>query len=349
LRYVPLLLLILLTSPVTYAELPRHTPNFPEGIDLGPLQTALESLLADLAANLSNKVVDYQDILNELVNRGVLNPEEAGELSKIASIPPSELAGPNIPPEVVKSLTSGNLSLEELEDLAKLLVELRRSGVLDPYSFLALSRLLLGVAKSMGVALPKNFSTEVLRTISEVVNTLGTQRQKPQLPAGGEPWAPPSLPKLSAQLPSIPSIGVVTISPDSLVTFLAVLASLAILTAVVFVVRTERIRSTLRSLLPKLPRGPGGVPGNDVISIYWSSVRIVERVAKTPRAEYVTHREYLRDVISREPGVRDVENFIASFKELTELYELRRFGFVAEDKVVGRVRDAYIRLVRSIG
>jgi len=362
LRYALLLLVLLLACPVAHAELPRHTPNFPESSDLGSLQIALKDQLADLVAALSGTAMNYQDLLSELVNQGVVSPEEANELSRIASRPLSEVinaSGSNVPPEVVKLLSSGKLSPEELSSVAELLVGLKKSGALDPYSFLALSRLVLDAAKSLGTTVPSEFSTELIRTISEVLDNLRSHRQELQAGVsvgerpGGQPGLPgvASLPKLSALPPSFPSMSIaVVLSSGNLVALLTVLALLVALTAVVLIARSERARSIIRSLLPSRLVGlRGGLSEGDVVSIYWSSVRLLERATRVLKADYVTHREYLGDVISRDLRVRDREELVESFRELTELYEACRFGFGAGDRAVERARNAYAKLVRSVG
>lgn len=347
-RYPVLALMVaLLVARVARAELPRHTPGFPEVTDWQWLESVLRDprLLEALRA-LSGSELGYRELLESLIRRGALPPgvagELAGSLNRSLGDLVAELGDPRLR-ALVEAVEGAGVSREELVAALEYLDRLRSSGALDLPRYVALLVGLADALREEGFEVPPELLGRLGRALAELLSPL--QLSRVQL-VGGSANPEPSLPR--------PELRIATLGlrlPELSVPWLPLgylLVALAATAAVVLV---------LRAVVPRLPRlgwlraKPTTPPAEvtevgelGVVELYWRAVELVSRATGTPCEDYTTHREYLAR-LARLIG----EPLLGSFSALTQAYELYRYGGVRGEAVVGLARTAYRRVVESLG
>jgi len=349
LKYLTVALaLALLVAQVAQAELPRHTPGFP---DVGSWQWLEEILrnpkLLEALRALTGAELSYRELLESLISREVLSVDGAGELStplgKDLEDLVAELGDPKLK-ALVEGIESGGVSQEELARVLDYLDRLRASGALDLSRYVALLVGLADTLRESGLEVPPELLSRLGTALAELLNILqlGRAPRLAEAPANPEPSLPrPEFraPALELQLPAL--------SVPWLPLGYALVALVAI-AAVALALRAGAPR------LPKLgwprvrpstaPTGAEEVGEPDAVKLYWRAVELVSKATDIPREDHVTHREYLARL-----SALAAEPLLDSFSELTRAYELYRYGGVRGADVVELARAAYTKVVESLG
>lgn len=348
-RYLTVaLVLALLVAQVAQAELPRHTPGFP---DVGSWQWLEEVLrdpkLLEALRALGGAELSYRELLESLIPREALPVDEAGGLStplgKDLEDLVAELGDPKLK-ALVEGIESGEMSQEELARVLEHLESLRASGALDLSSYVAFLVGLADTLRERNLEVPPELLSRLGTALADLLNILQLGRA-PQL--AGAPTNPePSLPRPEFRAPAVglqlPTLSVPWLPLDY------VLVALAAIAAVALALRAGTPR------LPKLglsrvrpstaPTGAEEVGEPDAVRLYWRAVELVSKATGIPREDHVTHREYLARL-----KALAIEPLLSSFSALTQAYELYRYGGVRSESVVEVARRAYTRVVESLG
>jgi len=346
LRYLALALaLALLVTQVARAELPRHTPGFPDVGSWWWLEEVLRDprLLEALRA-LAGAELSYKELVESLVSSGAIPADAAGvpsgPLGKDLEELVAELGDPKLK-ALVEGVKSGELGREELAEALEYLDSLRSSGLLNLSSYVAL---LAGLADALGeggLEVPSELLSRLDTALSELLSTLrlDTTRRLAEAPANPEL----SLPRPEFRAPALglklPALSVPWLPLGYVLTALLATAALALALRA----GTPRL-GWLRARPSAAPRGAAGAGELGVVELYWRAVELVSKATGTPRGDHVTHREYLAKLAA---SVN--EPLLSSFTELTRAYELYRFGGVRGADVVEMARTAYGRVVESLG
>jgi hypothetical protein len=348
LRYPVLaLIVVLLVAQVARAELPRHTPGFPDVTDWQWLESVLKDprLLEALRA-LTGSELGYRELLESLIHRETLPPGVAGELT--GSLNRSlddlvvELGDPRLR-ALVEAVEGAGVNREDLVTALEYLDRLRSSGVLDLPRYVALLVGLADALRERGFEVPPELLGRLGKVLTELLSPL--QLSRVQL-VGGSANPEPSLPRPEFRVATLglqlPALSVPWLPLGYLIIALVATA------AVVLVLRTVVPRlprlGWLRTKLTTSPAEVTEVGELGVVELYWRAVELISRATNTPYEDHTTHREYLAR-LARLVG----EPLLGSFSALTQTYELYRYGGVRDEAVVGLARTAYRRVVESLG
>lgn len=335
---------------------PRHTPNFPTDIVSPDLTSLLKALgdpeVADLLKKIANMEPDSGDAVLELVRRGTVSGDEGIRILRALNSSLDDLTlsvNASLLSDLRRLLNSSDTSPEDLKELLETLVALRESGVLSPYDFIALARVLADGFRRVGSSVPAELTYGVLRSLGDLIGI-------PPAPAGGTGGATGGgstllnglwgIPILKTSLPSVrpPPLGSLlwTALPVALV---SVLALCLISRRRGLSERFMRLKTAVGSMLARR-----GVPtGDDVVSIYWASVRIVERASRVRKLDHLTHREYLASVASSHLALGRRAELVECFREITRLYEVVRFSHEGDQAVAAIAKERFAEMVRSLG
>jgi len=349
LKYLTVALaLALLAAQIAQAELPRHTPGFP---DVGSWQWLEEILrdpkLLEALRALAGAELSYRELLESFISRGSLPVDGVEGLStplgKDLEDIVAELGDPKLR-ALVEGIESGRVSQEELARALEHLDRLRASGALNLSSYVALLVGLADTLRERGLEVPQELLSRLGTALVELLNILQLGRA-PRL--AGAPTNPePSLPRPEFRAPALelqlPALSVPWLPLDYALVALVAIAAVAL---------------ALRVGAPRLPKlgwprvRPSAAPTGaeeagelDVVKLYWRAVELVSKATGTPREDHVTHREYLAKL-----SELVAEPLLDGFSELTRAYELYRYGGVRGSDVVELARAAYTRVVESLG
>ncbi|MCX8209078.1 MAG: hypothetical protein N3G79_05505 [Sulfolobales archaeon] len=334
---------LLLVPLPALAELPRHTPNFPHGV------VVRDREVLDLLSKLASLDQNYEQYLEELVERGVIDSSEALRLAHYDTEKLSQL-DPELQSELARVLEEEVLIPEELEEIAKKLLELERLGKLDPHSFVVLARVVAEGFRRLNLEVPAQLSASVMRNLLEILYPKPSAAQSAvEVVEIVERSSVPSefvkLPKQIAFSPPVPQVSV----PSSLLyaISLATVSSIALL----LVARWRALEKVVAKLVAtKISRADVGSSANDAISTYWKSVELVERKLGIKKADHQTHREFLSLVEGIAQSRSGLERAVSCFKEITEIYEISRFSYAENGSTASRrAREMFANLVRSLG
>jgi len=349
LKYLTVALaLALLVAQVAQAELPRHTPGFP---DVGSWQWLEEILrdpkLLEALRALAGAELSYRELLESLISGGTLPVDGAGgpgtSLGKDLEDLVAELGDPKLK-ALVEGIESGGVSQEELAGALEYLESLRTSGALDLSSYVALLVGLADALRESDLEVPPELLSRLGTAFAELraILQLGRAPRLAEAPANPEP----SLPRPELRAPALelklPALSVPWLPLNYVLVALAAIATVAL---------------ALRIGAPRLPKlgwpraRPSTAPKGseeegepDAVKLYWRAVELVSKATGTPREEHVTHREYLAKL-----STLVAEPLLDSFSELTRAYELYRYGGVRSAVVMELARVAYARVVESLG
>lgn len=340
---------LILLSMRALAEAPRHTPNFPHDAALEDLLNTLrDPELVALLSKLANLDTNYEQHLEELVERGLINSSEA---SKLAHYNPEKLSqlDPELQSRLAGLLEGRTLDSEELEELVKTLLELESLSRLDPYSFIALARAVGEGFRRLNLEVPSELSTSVLKNLIEVIHPdlSAAQSIVESVEVVEQSSTLSDLMKLPKQVmlsPPTPQVGL----PES--SLYAITLALAIPTIALLLARArvlERLTLKTGSLIASARVGSSM---SDAISIYWESVKLIEKKLRVRIADCQTHREYLSLVRDAARSRSELERALNCFREITEIYEVSRFSHVENsDALLSRAREKLADLVKSLG
>ncbi|MEM1681984.1 MAG: hypothetical protein QW509_04685 [Sulfolobales archaeon] len=321
------------------ADAPRHTPNFPVNSTSVDLTSLAEVLKLVNTSTLSVETV------SQLVEEGAISREEGARLLKALNTSLDELEGrvdPSILSNIERLLNSSEVNPEELRDIVQTLVSLQESGLLDPHDFIALANILANAFKRLNLDVPIELSYGILRSLSKVIETPTPTRGEESVSTELSIWRFPNM------RVGLPSIQQVSLQEGS--TWIAVLLLLSLTTVLVLIYWRSlyNYASKLSAKVGDLVRREVVSEGNDVLSIYWASVRLVEKVSKVKKLDYLTHREYLNSV-ARSSQLSGTSKLIECFGEITKLYEVSRFSHEFDPSAVARARQKFSELVRALG
>ncbi len=348
-RYLALaLVLALLVAQLAQAELPRHTPGFPE---VGSWQWLEEILrdprLLEALRVLAGAELSYRELLEVLLPKEALPTDVANELDSSISKELSDLVAKLGDPKLealIEDIKGGEVSREELVKVLEYLDHLRSSGALNLSNYIALLVGLVDTLRESGFEIPQELLSRLGTALAELVSTArpGGDRQLAEVPTNPEPSLlrpDPGAFVLGVQLPAISLPGL------PLGYLLVAIVAVATIALALYLVAPKLPRPVfLRPRLSTLHTGASGTQELDVVELYWKAVELVSRAMGIPREDHVTHREYLArfTALATEP-------LLSSFSALTQAYELYRYGWVRSEAVVGVARTAYERVVESLG
>lgn len=359
-RYIVAIIALTALAVPVLAELPRHTPNFPTNtttISIADLLNMFQDpQVASLVRELANMSEDCDKSIKGLVERGLLEPGAGLRLLELLNSPLQEITeglDPSLRSNVEEALKPENLDPDKLKELLSTLLELRERGILNPYHFIALAKMLVNAFRSLNLEIPAELSGGVIRSLIEVAGisqsltsssagTVDIRENPSSYSLGGIGW----LPELRASLPQAPRSG---LSDAWLWTSLSI--PLTLIVALGLAHRRALLKHALK--LKSFVSGalsPRRLPQvNDVISAYWVSVQLVEKFSRVRKLDYLTHREYLEHVVKKSLDAERWGEIVECFKEITKLYEIRRYGQESEDTVAGKARERVAELVRLLG
>ena len=376
-----ILALISISSTLThlYAESwPRHTPGFPdivEGVEtedlkyLPDLLRRLESL--DTLSQVQNRpelASSIEESVEMLSRAGVLSREEATAIKKVLNNRTSlyELID-TIKDDRARTLLNrlanyydryGYVPYEYLESIANAIKSLHDE--LDPEDYLlsleAMKRLAnMANAQELARALDR----EAMKALRDILADSYRQRTPPGITQTPHIVPRVNIPQLEssksepAPSPNIPAVTFPELALGSLPLPLLLLLPLCIAIPVVLYIAIPKISPAMKKALTGLRTSltltlhRGGLtaaskkmPG--VVELYWYAVERVSRVTGIVKRDVETHREYLKAVKER------LGSLYTHFEEVTQGYEVVRFGGVDESEVIERVERSYRELVHSL-
>ncbi len=350
----PLALLALLVLAVSAAaETPRHTPGFPNvetSEHLAELLRLLQDpVVAELLLRLASVGPGSEEAVEELVEKGVLGPEQGAGILRALNSSIDDLAGradPALLEELRGLLGSEKPDPERLRGLLSTLLAMRESGLLDPYTFIALAGILSGALRKLGFEVPAELSHGVLSSLSGLLSpSTSPSRGAEERPVAGVGAGFPRSPELGASLPSVPTL-LETLYPA----LLSILACSLLTLSLVY--RRKRISGLLLRLRASLGRGlePRTLTaGDDPVSVYWRSVGLVERALGVRKLDHATHREYLSSATRASAELGKYRRTVECFSEITRLYEVVRFAGESLEGAAVRAGEKFREMVESLG
>lgn len=345
-------LVFALALPVL-AETPRHTPNFPTNTTSADLTNLLKVLedpeVASLIWKLANMSSDSSEVIAELIEKGAISRDEGARILRALNTSLNELSGgvdPSLLSSVEKLLASSRTDPEELKELVKTLVALRESGLLSPHNFITLAKVLAEAFKDLNLEIPAELTYGVLRSLNELVNPSASTQEAEWVGASASAitlWEFPSL------RISFPSIQGVSLPGGSMWVTILLPLSLALVLGLTYRRKLCAYLAKLKTAISSAVERKAVPEDSDVVSIYWASVRLVERISGVRKLDYLTHREYSGSVARALEGAGRSSKLAEYFGEITKLYEVSRFSHEADASVVVKAREKFAELVKTVG
>ncbi len=343
---------LLTTVPHIYSqEIMRHTPNFPysEGISIDDLMNNMGIL--SILNRLANRSIDYSEAIEALERIGALDRETAHRLAAIYNATDSEILnmiGNEQLSELIERFKEGNLSIDELKSIIQYIDHIYGLGVLDTIDYIALLNMISNLYSERGVDIPIDISSKVYRAFNKLLTTNNPLARETSQSVANISKAGVAIPSAFLNIPQVPLLP----STNIFISLNAmVVITIAILSIVLAIVFRDRIAILLNRLYRAISgsvykASSRGLKGDklDPIAVYWSAVRIMERLSKIKRNWYTTHREYL-DMVNR---IED-KMVYSMFVRLTQLYELYRFGFRKDRSIVDEAIKVYNSMVERYG
>ncbi len=363
-----ILLLVLSLHVQLYAqtELPRHTLGFPEteNISLEDLVNVLSQLdTVETLSQLQNnpQLREYiAESIHKLKASKALGPEDTRAIEKVlssnASI--SELMRYIKDPSVQSVLSKlailykerGTVPREQIENALKLISSSHSSGristedyllaleVLKRISYLSNESSLVNLLDRESLKILKEFISDAyMNKLTESLsgaNSIVKQFQPPvpseySKPIGGFISAFPSI--ALRTLPSFPSTILLLAVGTIAIAILLALFVPKIMNLVRRAVAVLRIRKAVSAVMLKdFPKS---------VELYWRSIERVAAITGVIKSDIQTHREYLKVVEDR------LGEFSKPFREITQYYEIVRFGGALDPEIEKRIEEAYRKLV----
>lgn len=375
-----LLILVLLSISSTlthlYAESwSRHTPGFP---DIESADTESLSYLLDLLKRLENlgslnqvqESSELRSSIEESVERlsraGVLKREEVAVIRKILTNRTSlnELINTIRDARVRYLLTRladhynryGYVPYEYLKAVISAIKSLHDE--LDPEDYLLALEVLKRIANVIGARETATaLDREALKALRDILASNHNQKLPPRIPQILNMAPNISIPQFETPLSelglsfNIPTVTFPELALSSIPLPLLLLLLLSIAIPIALYIAMPKIlpamKRVLRSLRTSLTLHRGGLTiaserMSRVVELYWYAVERVSRVTGVVKRDVETHREYLKAVKER------LGSLHMHFEEVTQGYEVVRFGGVDESKVIERVERSYRELVHSL-
>ncbi len=370
---IAILLALLLALPLhvqlhAQAELPRHTPGFPEveKLSLEELRKVLSQLdTVETLSQLQNNPQLRESIaenIHKLEAGRALKPEDAKAIEKVlsGSASVSELTKLVEDPDVRSTLNRlaalynerGSVPREHIENALKIISSRYSSGRISAKDYLLaleilkrfaelsnendlaslLDRESLKVLKELVSGAYMSKLTEFLSSASNIVK----QIQPPQLPEYSNP--------VSGALGAFPNTAFSTLPSFPLATLLPVIGIVVIVILLAFFVPriTSFVRRSVATLLVRKAMGIVTLKGlPKPVELYWRSVERIAAITGMIKRDTQTHREYLKAVEGK------LGELSKPFREITQGYEIVRFGGILDPEIEKHVEEEYYKLVRK--
>jgi len=315
--------------------------------------------------------------IETLGNMGVLSEDDVNSLTSVVqgySDPEllRAISDPELREMLIELYKASDVSPDDLEDMYKFLEKLRAEGKVSSGDYVAAMEILRRISVRYGYKTVYDAADKaILDTISQILRSeevRGAIRSAiealqeeglPRLLSSVDSTSGIKLPELGelenivgetktsapANMPilaSFPSLPTLTGFTDLKIAMLIVLVIFCVVISVYLASRygsalASKLRRTIalrgtairRIELEKMP-----IP----VRLYWQSVEVVSAITHIRKLDVQTHREYLEKV---SPHLGELAE---AFKEVTESYEISRFGGVVSRDVEKRAMMSFRKL-----
>ncbi len=316
-----LTLLIIATSlyPVSASNstwpLPRHTTGFPTIINKSlekileehPSKYATSSATPSVNTIHISKSYDTTRVI-EAVSRNLgVSPSYLESILK--SINDVEAKREFL--ELLKAYAQGAINENQVINVVKALMEAYAKGKVSPEAYSAALDLINRISRSLGF----NYSELYKNALQSIPIPKDLNMNLGSAP--------------SLSIPSLPSMPPLS-SAEILEPILIAIAITSI--TILLILLSRRICIACRYLSSALKRYTEIAIYGPVVRYYWQAVKLIEMNLGIERMANETHREFLSKVRER------IGRSLKPFEELTQLYELARFGGVEDKSLEDRAR-----------
>ena len=231
-------------------------------------------------------------------------------------------------------------------------------GELDPEDYLLALEVLKRFANMVEAhETATALDREALKALKDILASNYNQKLPPKIPQLPNMVPNINIPQLKTPLSelslsfNIPTVTFPELALSSIPLPLLLLLLLSITIPIALYIAMPKISSamkrTLRSLRASLTLHRRSLivaskRMSRVVELYWYAVERVSRATGIVKRDVETHREYLKAVKER------LGSLYTHFEEVTQGYEVVRFGGVDENEVIERVERSYRELVHSL-